>query len=328
MDSEEKLVERVRRRFPVTRGAVRVGIGDDAAVVSTGGKTDWVVTTDQFLQGVHFPRKTHPAKMVGYKALARATSDIAAMGARPQCFFLTLGLPAACTGPWFDDFLAGMAGAARRFGLTLAGGDTTKYSSIVIGLTVVGEVARGRAILRSGARPGDLLCVSGTLGEAELGLRLVLKKLHTRKGRAKLLKKHLYPEPRLALGEWLNANRYATSMIDTSDGLSTDLARICEASGVGAVVWTDKLPRPEIPQSLRRFGLDPLGLALHGGEDYELLFTVAPKFAGGLSRWVGGVPITVIGKISRQKAVLLETDRQRWPLKPLGWDSFRGKGLP
>jgi thiamine-monophosphate kinase len=325
MDSEEKLIERVRRRFPATEDAIRVGMGDDAAVLSTGGKTDWVVTTDQFIEGVHFLRKAHPPKMVGYKALARATSDIAAMGARPLCFFLTLGLPASCTGKWFDDFLAGMSGAARRFGLMLAGGDTTKYPSVVISLTVMGEVPRGRAILRGGARPGDLLCVSGALGEAELGLRLVLKKLHTRKRWAKLLNKHFYPEPRLRLGQWLVENRLATSMIDTSDGLSSDLARLCRASGVGAVVWVDKLPAPAIPQELRRFGFYALGLALHGGEDYELLFTIPRRFAGRLPRRAGGVSIHIIGEITREKVVLVDQKGHRRSLKPLGWDPFRMK---
>jgi thiamine-monophosphate kinase len=122
MASEETLIERVRRRFPSARAGLRVGIGDDAAVLAAGAKTDWVITTDQFLENVHFLRKTHPPSVVGYKALARATSDIAAMGARPSCFFLSLGLPSDRTGQWFDAFLNGMAGAARRFGLTLAGG--------------------------------------------------------------------------------------------------------------------------------------------------------------------------------------------------------------
>lgn len=323
MASEEQLIKRVLRRLPPARSGVRVGIGDDAAVLSTGGKTDWAVTTDQFLENVHFLRKVHAPKMVGYKALARATSDIAAMGARPQYFFLTIGLPAACTGNWFDDFLAGMSGAARRFGLALAGGDTTKYPSIVISLTVLGDVNRGRAILRSGARPGDLLCVSGRLGEAELGLRLVLENLHRRKRWANLLRKHLDPEPRLALGQWLAENRYATAMIDTSDGLSTDLGRICKASGVGAVVWANKLPLPAVPQGLRRFGFDPLSLALHGGEDYELLFTVPRKLASRIPPKAAGVSIHVIGEITAErKVVLADKNGHREPLKPAGWDPF------
>jgi thiamine-monophosphate kinase len=322
MASEEQLIKRVKRRFPHAETPLRVGIGDDAAVLSTGGRKDWVVTTDQFLENVHFLRKIHAPKVVGYKALARATSDIAAMGARPRCFVLSLGLPTVCTGKWFDGFLGGLASAARQFGLALAGGDTTKYPSIAISLTVLGEVGRGRAILRSGARPGDLLCVSGKLGEAELGLRLVLKNLH--RHRAKLLRKHLHPEPRLELGQWLAENRYVTAMIDISDGLSTDLGHICKSSGVGAVVWANKLPVPAVPQGPRRFGFDPLSLALHGGEDYELLFTVPRKLAGRLPPKAGGVSINVIGEMTKgKKVVLADENGQQKPLKRRGWDPFR-----
>jgi thiamine-monophosphate kinase len=263
---------------------------------------------------------------VGYKALARATSDIAAMGARSRYFFLTLGLPDACTGSWLDDFLGGMARAARRFGLILAGGDTSQYPLVVASLTVLGEIYRGRAILRSGARPGDLLCVSGTLGEAELGLRLIQAKLHRRKRWTKLLKKHFYPEPRLALGEWLAAHRCATSMIDTSDGLSTDLGHICKASGVGAIVWGPKIPKVKIPGELQQLSLDPLDLALNGGEDYELLFTVPKRYSSRVPDELKGVPLTVIGEIMREKKViLLGSDGISRPLQPRGWDPFREK---
>jgi len=324
MVSEDQLIERVRRRLPFKGEGLRVGIGDDAAVLHHKGGAEWVVTTDAFLENVHFLRKIHPAKAVGYKALARAASDIAAMGARARYFFLTLGLPDACTGAWLDDFLDGMARAARRFGLILAGGDTTKYPAVVASLTVVGEIDPGRAILRTGARPGDLLCVSGRLGDAELGLRLIQRKLHKQRRWAKLLKKHFYPEPRLALGQWLAAHRCATSMIDTSDGLSTDLGHICKASEVGAIVWAPKIPVVKIPPELERLGLDPLELALNGGEDYELLFTVPRKFSRRMPRKVAGIPLTVIGEITREKRViLLGPDGRCKPLQPKGWDPFR-----
>jgi len=334
MVSEDQLIERVRQLFFSPRGralrgahpkrdGLRTGMGDDAAVLRPSAGTESVVTTDAFLENVHFLRKVHPPKAVGYKALARATSDIAAMGARARYFFLTVGLPEACAAVWFDDFLDGMARAARQFGLTLAGGDTTKYPAVVASLTVVGEVDQGKAILRSGARPGDLLCVSGRLGEAELGLQLVQRKLNEHKRWARLMKKHFYPEPRLALGEWLAAQRCATSMIDTSDGLSTDLGHICKASGVGAVVWASRIPVVRIPPILQRGDLDPLNLALHGGEDYELLFTVPKKFVSRLPRKVKGVSVTVIGEITRQrKVVLLRADGISTPLQPKGWDPF------
>lgn len=324
MTSEDKLIGRVRRRFTQTRRRPRVGIGDDAAVLAASGGTEWVVTTDAFLENVHFLRHVQPAKSIGYKALARATSDIAAMGARARYFFLTLGLPSDCSGPWLDQFLAGMAGGARKFGLTLAGGDTTSYPLVIISLTVVGEVDRGRAILRSGARPGDVLCVSGTLGEAELGLRLILANSNKRRGPNSLLKKHFYPEPRLKLGKWLSSRQFATSMIDTSDGLSTDLGHLCSASGVGAVVWASKIPAVSIPPKLQKRGLNPLQLALNGGEDYELLFTVPRRLISRLPRRVGNLPITLIGEITRSKKILIEDkDARIEPLKPGGWDPFR-----
>src|SRR6266699_1619030 len=174
MASERQLIERAARILPSQIGAgLRVGIGDDAAVMRPRDGFEWVLTTDAFLENVHFLRRTHPPQAVGYKALARATSDLAAMGARPRYFLLSLALPPSCTGKWFDRFLEGMSRAARRFGLVLAGGDTTRNPQAAINLTVMGEVVPGRAVLRSGGRPGNLICVSGTLGEAELGLRLL-----------------------------------------------------------------------------------------------------------------------------------------------------------
>lgn len=326
MARENDLIERVQRKFTSAGRSLRVGIGDDAAVLRPDADKEWVITTDAFLENVHFLRKIHPPKAVGHKALARATSDIAAMGARARYFFLTMGLPDACTGSWLNDFLDGMARAARRFGLILAGGDTTKYPSVVASLTVMGEVDRGMAILRAGASPGDLLCVSGRLGEAELGLRLIQRKSHLQKRWTHLAKKHFHPEPRLAFGEWLAAHRCATSMIDTSDGLSTDLGHICKASGVGAVVWAPKVPMVRIPPELQRLGLDPLDLALHGGEDYELLFTMPKKFSDRLPRKVKGVPVTVIGEVtSVKKIVLLSPNGKITPLQPQGWDPFRKK---
>jgi thiamine-monophosphate kinase len=327
MVRETDLIERVHRKFPSAGVGLSIGIGDDAAVLRPGAGKECVITTDAFLENVHFLRNIHAPKAAGYKALARATSDIAAMGARARYFFLTMGIPESCTGPWLDDFLGGMARAARLFGLILAGGDTTKYPVVVASLTVFGEIDRGRAILRSGAKPGDLLCVSGRLGEAELGLQLIQRKLHKQKRWTRLAEKHFQPEPRLALGEWLAAHRCATSMIDISDGLSTDLAHICKSSGVGAIVWTPKIPAVKIPQELQRLGLTPLEMALHGGEDYELLFTVPKKFSGRLPREVKDVPVTVIGEITREKKiVLLGSDGNSVSLQTKGWDPFRKKG--
>ena len=336
MSSESRLIERVVRKLPSQiAGGLRIGIGDDAAVLRPRAGADWVLTTDAFLENVHFLLRVHPPEAVGYKALARATSDLAAMGARPRFFLLSLALPPSCTGKWFNRFLDGMARAARSFGLVLAGGDTTRNPLAAINLTVIGEVVPGQAVLRSGARPGDSICVSGTLGEAELGLRLLQRgghkfpagskwSPHPRKNLKSLLQKHLYPEPRLALGEWLAKNGTATAMIDTSDGFSTDLAHLCEASGVGARVWAGRIPKVTMPNDLRKLNLDLLRLALDGGEDYELLFTVPKRLARRLPRAVRGVPVTIIGEITRGRRVLLIDDAGREKtLRPQGWDPFR-----
>jgi thiamine-monophosphate kinase len=323
MASEKQLIERAGRIFPSSGSAgLRVGMGDDAAVVRPKQGVEWVLTTDAFVENVHFLLRVHPPDAVGYKALARAASDLAAMGARPLYFLLSLALPPSCTGKWFDGLLQGMARAGRSFGLSLAGGDTTKSSLAAINLTLVGEVGRGQAVLRSGARPGNLICVSGTLGEAQLGFEL----LDGRRPKQwkKWLQKHLYPEPRLELGEWLAKNGRATAMIDTSDGLSTDLTHLCEASGVGAKLWAAKIPKVTVPSLAHKIGLDPLRLALDGGDDYELLFTVSKRFARHLPRAVGGVPLTVIGEITREKRiVLVDESGQIKDLPARGWDPFR-----
>src|SRR5258706_9523337 len=150
MASERHLIERAAQKLRArSGGGLRVGIGDDAAVMHPRGRTEWVLTTDAFLENVHFLLRAHPPEDVGYKALARATSDLAAMGARPLYFLLSLALPTGCTGKWYDDFLEGMARAARAFGLTLAGGDTTRSTLAAVNLTIVGEIERGRAVLRS-----------------------------------------------------------------------------------------------------------------------------------------------------------------------------------
>jgi thiamine-monophosphate kinase len=324
MASEDQLIGQVRRKFSTRANGLGVGIGDDAAVIRPARRGEWVLTTDAFLENVHFLKRIHPPRAIGFKALARATSDLAAMGAKSRYFLLGLALPAACTGKWLVDFLDGMALAAQRFGLVLAGGDTTRYPSIAINITVLGEIESGRAIRRSGARPGDLICVSGKLGEAELGLQLVHRSLHKDKRWKHLLKKQLYPEPRLALGQWLATHNQATAMIDTSDGLSTDLAHICKASSVGARIWAEKIPTAAVPKQLRKLGLDPLDLAVDGGEDYELLFTVPKRLAGRLPRTIRGVPVTIIGEITREKRIVLVDDGgQDKPLPARGWDPFR-----
>jgi len=318
-----------------SRGGARLGIGDDAAIVLPRRNADFLLTCDAFLEGVHFLRDRHPPDSVGYKSLARATSDIAAMGGAPRFFMLTLALPQHHTGQWFTGFLRGMRRAARQLGAELIGGDTTRFPSVSIGITVLGEIAAGRAITRSGAQPGDLLYVTGKLGCAQLGLEIIRncpmsEVKRAMRSQSQFLKRHLYPQIRVGLGGWLAKHRIASAMIDISDGLSTDLSHLCAASGVGARVWADRIPRVEIPPSQSRLArhpkLDPLQMALHGGEDYELLFTVPRRFARRLRSAPEFRDIAPIGEIERGRHIILvDSNGHTKTLKPGGWDPFQAK---
>ncbi len=336
MDRESEVIRRIARAIQARgagRGGLRLGIGDDAAVIKAGGRTDWVISCDVFLEGVHFVGEKHPPDSVGYKSLARAASDLVAMGAVPRMFLLTLALPARRSGAWLDRFLEGMSRAARELGMCLIGGDTSRSPTVSISITVLGEVVEGRAVRRSGARPGDIIYVSGRLGRAQLGLELVnhsgpreLRKLI--KDQSRLMQPHLYPKIPVALGAWLGKQRVASAMMDISDGLSTDLARLCTASGVGARLWAERIPCVVIPggvaKQLGKLKSDPLEMALNGGDDYELLFTVPPRRAKRLQGAPGFREIAAIGEIERGKQIVLtDADGRARGLKPGGWDSFR-----
>ena len=315
------------RGLPSSPGAgLRTGAGDDAAVFGSARGREWVISSDAFLEDVHFLARAHPPEVVGYKALARATSDLAAMGATPRFFLLNLALPLERTGRWLDECLRGMAKAARRFGMKLAGGDTARNRLIALNLTVLGEIAPGRAVLRSGARLGDQLFVTGKLGAAQLGLEIVLRGISRQARWWKLLAPHYYPVPPVALGRWLASRGLASSMMDLSDGLSTDLRRLCQASGVGARIWSDRLPMADVHRALMRRGLrfpEPLHLALHGGEDYQLLFTVPERLAGRIPDRRDGVKITRVGEIVRGRGIELCTpDGKSTRVAPRGWDHF------
>jgi thiamine-monophosphate kinase len=318
---EDALVKEIARHFLPSRGPkLRLGIGDDAALWKPKPGFASILTSDWFLEGSHFLREQHPPESVGWKCLARAASDIAAMGGTPLCFLLNLALPAAVSGKWLEGFLAGLRRAAKSLDCVLAGGDTTRSQRILISVTVVGEIREGQEVLRSGARPGDLLYVSGTLGEAEHGLLLLRKSRGRVSPGNQALRKHLYPEPRMALGRWLAERKLATAMMDVSDGLSSDLPRLCAASSVGALVDPGKLPlaRGIEQESAKR-------LALHGGDDYELLFTVSPGKAG-LPRKFRTLKLTEIGEITKGRTVhLVGKDGGRQLLHAAGWDPFRPK---
>lgn len=323
---EEELIERIRGLLPSAAGGrLRIGIGDDAAVLTPAPGRELVITCDQFIENAHFLRDRHPPESVGYKALARATSDVGAMGARPLVFLLSAAIPEELTGRWMDRMLSGMARASRHLGLRLAGGDTARSDGFAMSLTVLGEAKRGQSVLRSGAQPGDAIFVSGVLGAAELGLELMLRGMHLQRRWRSYLEPHLYPQPPIQLGSWLAEHRLASAMMDLSDGLSTDLTRLCKASGAGARIAAAAVPAVHVPQPLTKHaGFDSMELALHGGEDYGLLFTVPRRLAGRIPARHGKVRITRIGEITRDVGIALEnSDGSVAELKSKGWDHFR-----
>jgi thiamine-monophosphate kinase len=323
---ENNLIRKILGKSSRTNGlrsGLRLGIGDDAALFVPQSGCETILTCDWFLEGTHFLRDRHPADSVGWKSLARAASDIAAMGGTPRCFLLSLALPSELTGRWLDDFLRGLRRASHKLRCPIAGGDTTRQNRMLIHVMVVGEVRRGSALLRSGTRPGDTIYVSGRLGEAELGLST----LRTAGGRIRAtlpaLRKHLYPEPRIELGRWLADHRLATAAMDLSDGLSCDLARLCASSNVGATIDESRLAGAAVPHSSVPNWNKALSLALHGGDDYELLFTVPLGKARRIPSRHKGLKLTAVGEITREKGLTLsKRDGSSARISPGGWDPF------
>ena len=307
---EQQLIAQIRRQAPRLRGGL--GIGDDCAVLRLPPGEEALLTTDFTLEDRHFRRDWHPPDAVGHRCLARGLSDIAAMGGTPRAVFLSMAVPAELPQAWVDRFLAGLLKLARRYSVPLAGGDTAESpAGILADIVVLGSVPKGKAILRSGARPGDLIYVTGNLGAATADLeRLRLGETL----RARSHRKHFYPEPRVAIGQFLRERRLASAMIDISDGLSTDLSHLCEESRVGAAIQADAIPAA-LP------GEDGLQLALHGGDEYELLFT-APADRP-IPKQVAKVAITRIGEITRgRKMKLTLSDGKTEPLAARGWEHF------
>lgn len=298
---------------------VIVGIGDDCSVLRLPAGSDSLVTTDFSLEGVHFRREWHPAESVGHRCLARGLSDIAAIGGEPAAVFLSLALPSDLPQAWVRGFIRGLTRLGEKYGAKLAGGDTAQSpAGVLADIVVVGTVPKDEAILRSGARPGDRIFVSGELGGSAAALRKMLAHPRT-KLPPRYYGRHFYPDPRLELARILREKKLASAMIDTSDGLSTDLAHICEESAVGAQIEASLVPRARVGSPSREVDLD---LALHGGEDYELLFTVRP--GKSIPTRIAGVPLTQIGHVTRSRKILLANPKRApHELAPRGWEHFR-----
>jgi thiamine-monophosphate kinase len=352
---EKALIAQLRRlaKSSKQRGKTLIaGIGDDCAVLRLVRGNEILVTTDFSLEGIHFRRDWHPAEAVGHRCLARGLSDIAAMGGEPVAAFLSLAPPRDLPQAWVGRFLRGLIGLAERFGVTLAGGDTAESpDGILADMIVVGSVPRGKAVLRSGARAGDRIFVSGELGGsaaavAEMRAQQSRTSARSRSTRDPSLRRksgsaqdaagrkgarglasfrnahysrHFYPEPRIELGRILREKNLASAMIDVSDGLSTDLAHICEESGVGAEIASALIPRAWVGKPAREVELE---LALHGGEDYELLFTAPP--GKRIPSQIGGVTLTQIGVVTRGRGIFLRNEKGvGYELQARGWEHFR-----
>lgn len=299
MRDERTITERLRSAAIIPPGSpVVVGIGDDCAVYRPRGSADDLLfTADMLIEGTHFRRETHTAAQAGRKSVVRSLSDIAAMGGAPRFCLVSLCVPAWANTKWVDRFFDAILDLARATGTVLAGGDLSRGETLACDVMLCGAVPRGAALLRSGARPGDAIYVSGALGGSALGLA-------ANKGRAR--RRHLMPEPRLALGRFLREKLRATCAIDLSDGLSRDLERVCLASRVDAEI----IEPPRFPGA-------SLELALHGGEDYELLFTV-PAAVRVPDRF-DDLPLTRIGAVVRGGGVVRLNGN---PVPVLAYDHF------
>jgi thiamine-monophosphate kinase len=358
--NEFEFIRRLRDQVRSRKTSSRLieGIGDDATVISQVAGRDAVISTDLLVEGVDFYREATPPRLLGHKALAVSLSDIAAMGARPLWSLVSIGLPSGMWNQSFtDEFFGGYLALADQYRVTLAGGDVSETKDgIVIDSIVVGEVATGAAIARSGAHAGDQIYVTGTLGGAAAGLKLIEMgaRLSQESGvRSKesgprvltsglahddhkpsetaaiesLLLRQLCPSPRIGWGIVLGEERLASAMIDISDGLSSDLAHLCRESSVGALIQSDALPLDQnVVKLCGRRALDPLALALHGGEDFELLFTVRSEKVERLPKRVDGIETSRIGEITNESKVIRIAEKNHiWDLQPQGFQHFKGQ---
>ena len=345
MTAEREIIAAIRARAPRFRGGVRIGIGDDCAVLQPKPGHELVVTTDMVLEGRHFRREWHSPESVGHRCMARGLSDIAAMGATPLAVFLSIAVPAALAEPgrgqgsgkpsWIDRFTDGLLALAMEHKVTLAGGDTAESpGGVLTDIVVLGEAPKGEALLRSGAKAGDVIYVTGALGGSAAELAALERSPRWRaeaRGLAKAedgMHPQLFPQPRIAAGLTLRRRGLAKAAIDVSDGLSTDLDHVCEESKLRAEVDAAALPVHPLAMQAEQRGWAPsaLKLALNGGEDYELLFTARPETR--VPKQIAGVPVQAIGRMLpanalKPRMMLRNADGSTEPLAAKGWEHFR-----
>jgi thiamine-monophosphate kinase len=307
--TEQELIARIRKRLPAAPPWMLVGVGDDAAVVEPARNQLEVLTVDALVEGVHFERRFTPADAIGHRALAVNLSDLAAMGATPRLALLSLALPETLPCADFDGLIEGLVSLAAVHRIHVAGGNLTRSPGpLMVDVTAIGSVKPRRALTRSGARPGDGIYVTGTVGGAAAGLQSLREAADPAPAMASCVKRYLYPDPRVRAGSLLGRNRAATACMDLSDGLADGVRRIAEASGVGATIDAGAVPiEPAARAWFESRGLDPIIEALSGGDDYELVFTVSPRLRSRLRAVArhGGVPLTRIGSCTPGTAVTL-----------------------
>jgi thiamine-monophosphate kinase len=319
---ERELIRRIRSRI-VSPSWIVVGPGDDAAVMEPERGTLDVVTTDAFVEGVHFDRRFCPPDAIGHKALAVNLSDLAAMGAAPRAALLSLVLPDSLSVAEIDGILDGFLALAGRYKVALAGGNVTRSPGpLVVDVTAIGSVGRRRVLTRDGARPGDDVYVTGRMGMGAAGLRAFRAGIADPEVQAHYLR----PEPRVRAGTLLGRNRAATACIDLSDGLSDGLAQLAEASGVGIAIDQAVLPLDSVVMRwFEQDCADPVLAAVSAGDDYELLFTSRPAQRGrlrGVRQHVGKLPVTRIGVVTKERKVVLKTPAGERTL-PGGFEHFK-----
>ncbi len=318
------LIERIRKSAFRESPSVLIGIGDDAAVLKVSASAAWLATTDMLIEGVHFDLAYTDFYALGWKAAAVNLSDIAAMGGLPRFCLTSLGIPPAITVEHLSEFYRGCKALLRAHNTVLVGGDTcSSPQGMIITPVLLGEAERTRVISRAGARPGDRIFVTGTLGDSAAGLDILKSGVRSQEsGVRKLIKKHLRPVPRVAWGRKIALSGCASAMIDISDGLSSDLWHICEQSGVGALISAQKIPlSPSLRKASPRLNKEPLHYALSGGEDYELLFTAPPAKVKRLQSL--GMPTAEIGIVTKgRKLIIVDEHGEKKPLRPTGYNHF------
>ena len=329
------LIDRLTKDFPIKNEQTSLGVGDDAAILAFGDK-NVVVTTDLLLEGIHFDLRYVPLTHLGYKAAVVNFSDIYAMNATPRQITVSIGVSSRFTVEHLDALYAGIRKACEIYGVDLVGGDTSaSVTGLVISITCIGEVEKDREVKRSGAKPTDIICVSGDLGAAFMGLQLLERENSVAAqqkdkdfqpdfaGKEYILERQLKPEARKDIVELLkNEGIRPTSMIDVSDGLSSELLHICKASNVGCRVYEDKIPIDyQTALMAEEFNMNLVTVAMNGGEDYELLFTVPLTEHEKIEKLKG---VKMIGYITEPSlgAAMVTRDGAEIPIKAQGWNAF------